>query len=81
MELIIDNCLLSKKQHRLELNYGPQSGAQHQTFRGRKHIYKIMLTTYSGLEGCIKLVRITFTIQPEQENSVSRNSLIFSQKA
>jgi len=29
MELIIDNCQLSKKQHRLEPNYGPQSRAQH----------------------------------------------------
>ena len=48
MELIIDNCQLSKKQHQLESNCGPQSRAQHQTLRGRKHIYKIMLTTYSA---------------------------------
>jgi hypothetical protein len=40
MESIIDNCQLSEKQHRLEQNYGPQSSAQHQTLRGRKHIYK-----------------------------------------
>jgi hypothetical protein len=43
MELIIDNCPLSEKQHRLEQNYGPQSGAQHHTLRPRKHIYKIVL--------------------------------------
>jgi hypothetical protein len=54
MESIIDNCQLSEKQHRLEQNYGPQSGAQHRTFRGRKHIYKNMLTAYSGSDGCIK---------------------------
>jgi len=30
MESIIDNCPLSKKQHRLEQNYGVQSRAQHQ---------------------------------------------------
>ena len=59
MELIIDNCQLSEKQHRLELNYAVQSSAQHPTFQGRKHIYKIVLGNYSDLEGCIKLVRIT----------------------
>ena len=59
MELIIDNCQLSKKQHRLERNCDPQSGAQHQTFRGRKHIYKIMLPTYTGQDSCIKIVCVT----------------------
>jgi len=40
MELIIDNCPLPKKQHRLESNCGVQSRAQHPTLRPRKHIYK-----------------------------------------
>jgi hypothetical protein len=53
MELIIDNCQLSKKQHRLEQNYGPQSSAQHRTLRGRKHIYKNIIGSDSGQEGCI----------------------------
>jgi hypothetical protein len=61
MESIIDNCPLSKKQHRLEPNCGPQSRAQHHTFQGRKHIYKNIMGSDSGLDGCIKLVRITFT--------------------
>jgi hypothetical protein len=53
MESIIDNCQLSKKQHRLEPNCGPQSSAQHQTLQGRKHIYKNVLASYGGLDGCI----------------------------
>jgi hypothetical protein len=50
MELIIDNCQLSKKLHRREPNCGPQSSAQHPGLRGRKHIYKFMLAAYSGLK-------------------------------
>jgi len=46
MELIIHNCQLSKNQHRLESNRSPQSSAQHQTLRGRKSIYKIVLASY-----------------------------------
>ena len=53
MELIIDNCQLSKKQHLLEPNYAVQSSAQHQTLRGRKHIYKIVPGNYSDLKSCI----------------------------
>ena len=60
MESIIDNCQLSKKQHRLEPNCGPQSSAQHQTLRGQKHIYKNNSGSDFGLGGCIKLVRITY---------------------
>jgi len=48
MESIIDNCQLSKKQHPLEQNYGPQSRAQHQTLRGRKSIYKNIMGSDSG---------------------------------
>ena len=59
-ESIIDNYPLSKKQHQLESNCDPQFGAQHQTFRGLKRIYKIMQTASSGPKGYIKLVRITF---------------------
>jgi hypothetical protein len=62
MESIIDNCQLSKKQHLLEPNYGPQSGAQHQTLQGRKHIYKNMLATYTGLNGWIfKYVQLAYS--------------------
>jgi hypothetical protein len=52
MELIIDNCQLSKKQHRLEQNYGPQSSAQHQALRGRKHIYKTHMSQRLMPEEC-----------------------------
>jgi hypothetical protein len=54
MELIIDNCQLSEKRHRLEPNYGPQSRAQHHGLRGQKHIYKNILGSDSGLDSCIK---------------------------
>ena len=60
MESIIDNCQLSEKQHPLEPNCGPRSSAQHPTFRGQKHIYKIILPIYAGLKSCIGLERITF---------------------
>jgi len=53
MESIIDNCQLSKNQHRLEPNYGPQSRAQYQTFRGWKYLYKNINGSDSGLVGCI----------------------------
>jgi len=59
MESIIDNCQLSEKQHRLERNYGPQSRAQHQTLRGRKHIYKNIYRPCNGLFGQYKRVYTT----------------------
>jgi hypothetical protein len=48
MELIIDNCQLSKKQHQLEPNCGPQSRAQHQGLRGQKHINKNIMDLKSA---------------------------------
>jgi hypothetical protein len=52
MELFIDNCQLSKKQHRLESNYTVQSRAQHRTFRGRKHVYKTHMSQRLMPEEC-----------------------------
>jgi hypothetical protein len=52
VESIIDNCQLSKKQHLLEPNCGPQSSAQHPTLRGRKHIYKTHMSQRLMPEEC-----------------------------
>ena len=63
MELIIDNCQLSKKQHRLEPNCGPQSRAQHHTLRGRKHIYKTHMSLKIRTEAhARKMKAISFDI-------------------
>jgi hypothetical protein len=50
MESIIDNCPLSKKQHRLEPNCDPQSRAQPRTLRGQKGIYKNIRGSDPGRE-------------------------------
>jgi hypothetical protein len=65
MELTIDNCQLSKEQHLLERNYGPQSRAQHGTFRGRKHVYKNIIGSDSGLDEHYIQVRAT-CIKPKK---------------
>jgi hypothetical protein len=36
-----------------------KSGAQHQTLRGRKHIYKIMLPSYTGMDELLFQVHTT----------------------
>jgi hypothetical protein len=48
-----------EKSQPIAPKYEIKPGAQHQTFRGRKHIYKIMLTFYTSRDGCIKMVRAT----------------------
>jgi DNA-directed RNA polymerase subunit H (RpoH/RPB5) len=37
-----------EKSQPIAPKYEIKPGAQHQTLRGRKHIYKIMLASYSG---------------------------------
>jgi hypothetical protein len=52
MELIIDNCQLSKKQHQLEPNCGPQSRAQHQPYE----VENIFIKIFPGLLAAIWVV-------------------------
>jgi hypothetical protein len=48
MEWIFDNCLLPINPHRLNRKSAAKSTAQHQTLRGRKHIYKNIIGSDSG---------------------------------
>jgi hypothetical protein len=43
----------TEKSQPIAPKYEIKPGAQHKTLRPRKHIYKIMLPSYTGSIGCI----------------------------
>jgi hypothetical protein len=63
MKSFIDNCPLSNYRHQRESKRVEQSRAQHQTLRGRKHIYKNIVGSDSGRESgafkCVQLANIS----------------------
>ena len=55
MECFIDNRTLSNYSYLRNQKYATEFGAQHRTLRGRKHIYKNMLTTFMATLGVYKI--------------------------
>jgi len=58
MEWFIDNCHLSKKQHRLEPNYGPTSQIATSDLMRSRHIYKMYESAYGLDEHIFKYVQL-----------------------